>query len=346
MNQRRPVLDVHDLTVEYPSGDYVVRPLDGLSFSCDDGELVVVLGPSGCGKTTLLSCLAGLLTPTAGTIRYREISVTGLTGTALAAYRRHTVGVVFQAFNLIPSLSALRNVMAPLELAGVRARAARTRAVELLERVGLSDRMNNRPASLSGGQQQRVAIARALVHDPPLVIADEPTAHLDYVQVDSILQLVRSLASPGRTVLVATHDERLVRIADRVIHLVPEAAPPPDAPVSVHLAPDEVLFEQGDASDLVYVVEQGEVLIYRLDPYGAEVRLTTIRPGGYFGELGPLLGLPRSATARAVGAVVLTGYSPDMFRARQPMLQDRDGAGVPDPPRLAGMPEVPAVSDG
>jgi len=111
-------LEVRDLTVEYPSGDYVIKPLDGLSFEAQDGELVVVLGPSGCGKTTLLSCLAGLLTPTSGHIRYGDVEVTGLGRKAMAAYRQRTVGVVFQAFNLIPSLSALRNVMAPLELAG------------------------------------------------------------------------------------------------------------------------------------------------------------------------------------------------------------------------------------
>jgi putative ABC transport system ATP-binding protein len=336
-------LDVRGLTVEFPSADYVIRPLDGLSFEADDGELVVVLGPSGCGKTTLLSCLAGLLTPTAGEIRYRDVEVTKLSGAALASYRRHTVGVVFQAFNLIPSLSALRNVMAPMELAGMRGRAARTRAVELLERVGLGDRLDNRPAKLSGGQQQRVAIARALVHDPPLVVADEPTAHLDYVQVDSILRLIRSLATPGRTVLVATHDERLVKIADRVIHLVPEAAPPPSVPVIVELEAGEVLFRQGDASDLVYVVEEGDVLIYREDPQGREVAIATIRPGSYFGELGPLLGLPRSASARALGPVLLTGYPPDLFA----WTPNAVGDGAPsDPPRVAGLPEGTAGSGG
>jgi putative ABC transport system ATP-binding protein len=300
-------LEVEALTVQFTSGDYVIKPLDGLTFTAEDGELVVVLGPSGCGKTTLLSCLAGLLTPASGVIRFRGAEVTRLSGSALGAYRRHTVGVVFQAFNLIPSLSALRNVMAPL------GRAARARASELLQRVGLGERMANRPAGLSGGQQQRVAIARALVHDPPLVIADEPTAHLDYVQVDSVLRLVRSLAAPGRTVLIATHDERLVKIADRVIHLVPEAAPPPSEPVSVTLTPGQVLFRQGDPSDLVYVVNDGEVLIFRNDASGHEVPITTVRRGGYFGELGPLLGMPRSASARAVGPVVLTGYPAGQF---------------------------------
>jgi putative ABC transport system ATP-binding protein len=240
----------------------------------------------------------------------------------MAAYRRHTVGVVFQAFNLIPSLTALRNVMAPLELAGIRRRPARDRATELLEQVGLSDRLANRPGGLSGGQQQRVAIARALVHDPPLVIADEPTAHLDYVQVEGILRLVRSLAAPGRVVLIATHDDRLTKIADRVINLVPEAAPPPLEPVTVTLDAGEVLFHQGDASDLVYVVDSGAVENFRVSPDHHDAHIATIRPGAYFGELGPLLGMPRNASARASEPAVLTGYPPGLFAERVKARQD------------------------
>ena len=182
-------LEVRDLTVEFASGGYLVRPLDGLSFEAEDGELVVVLGPSGCGKTTLLSCLAGLLTPTSGSIAFRGTDVAGLTGAALGEYRRSTVGVVFQAFNLIPSLSARGNVMAPLRLARVPRRDAGVRADELLDRVGLADRAGHRPGQMSGGQQQRVAIARALAHEPPLVVADEPTAHLDHIQVEGVLTL-------------------------------------------------------------------------------------------------------------------------------------------------------------
>ncbi|HVM63393.1 MAG TPA: ABC transporter ATP-binding protein, partial [Acidimicrobiales bacterium] len=200
-------LSVSKLTVEYGSGGYTVRPLDNLSFDVGDGELVVLLGPSGCGKTTLLSCLAGLLTPTSGSILLDGTEVTGLVGRDLAAYRRDQVGVVFQAFNLLPSLTARGNVVAPLRLAGVPRRTANARAVELLTQVGLAERLDHRPRALSGGQQQRVAIARALVHDPTMVLADEPTAHLDHVQVEGVLQLVRQLARPGRLVIVATHDD-------------------------------------------------------------------------------------------------------------------------------------------
>jgi ABC-type ATPase involved in cell division len=147
--------------------------------------------------------------------------VNELKGAELALYRQRTVGVVFQAFNLIPSLSARSNVMVPLRLAGVSRAQARVRADALLDRVGLTERAHHRPAQLSGGQQQRVAIARALVQNPPLVVADEPTAHLDHIQVEGVLKLLRELAAPGRIVVVATHDDRVTHIADRVVELVP-----------------------------------------------------------------------------------------------------------------------------
>ena len=153
-------LDVEDLSVSFDSGGYVIKPLDGVSFVAEDGELVVVLGPSGCGKTTLLSCLAGLLSPSSGQIRLGDIRVTDLRGGSLASYRRETVGVVFQAFNLIASLTARGNVIVPMRLFGMPRSLAKARAGELLERVGLSERANHRPAQMSGGQQQRVAIAR------------------------------------------------------------------------------------------------------------------------------------------------------------------------------------------
>ena len=188
----------------------------------------------------------------------------------------------------------------------------------LLEQVGLDDRMTHRPADMSGGQQQRVAIARALAHDPPLVLADEPTAHLDYIQVDGVLRLLRDLAQPGRVVVVATHDERLLPLADRVVELTPRAAGESRPPERVELVPGEVLFEQGDPGDLVYVVESGDVEIFRRRDDGTDERVTEIEPGGYFGELAPMFGLRRSAGARALaGPVVLTGYNLRDFRDHQ-----------------------------
>jgi putative ABC transport system ATP-binding protein len=215
----RADLRVTHLTVEYADSDDVVRPLRDLDLEAEDGQVVLAMGPSGCGKTTLLSVLAGLLTPAQGQVVFAGADITTLGEAGLLAHRRHRVGVVFQTFNLVPSLTALENVMAPLVLTGVRAGRAKPRAQELLAEVGLADVGHRRPSRLSGGQQQRVAFARALVRDPPLLLADEPTAHLDPQQVDTILELVVGMGRPGRLVVVATHDERFRDVADRTIRL-------------------------------------------------------------------------------------------------------------------------------
>ena len=304
-----------DLTVEYESGGYVVRPIDGLSFEIPTGSLALLLGPSGCGKSTLLSCLAGILTPTSGALLVDGRDVSGLAGRDLTAYRRGTVGIVFQAFNLVPSLSATENVAAPLLASGVRRREAAARADRLLAAVDLGDRARHRPAELSGGQQQRVAVARALAHDPPLLLADEPTAHLDYIQVEGVLRLLRELAVPGRSVVVATHDERMLPLADIVIELSPRfadgaAGGPPEERV---LAAGEVVFTQGSRGGRIYIVDEGEIEIVRVAAGGAETMLAVVGAGDHFGEMGPLFDLPRSATARARTAARITGYTVRQF---------------------------------
>ena len=315
------MLEVRDLSVEYGSGGYRIRPLDGIDVSAGDGEFVVLLGPSGCGKTTFLSCLAGLLTPTSGTIRFGDIRVDELGGRALTDYRRRTVGTVFQAFNLVKSLNARENVMAPLLLSGVARRAAGARADELLDRVALTERARHRPSAMSGGQQQRVAIARALVNDPPLLLADEPTAHLDHIQVEGILRLLRELAAPGRLLVVSTHDNRVTRLADRVIEMTKEDQPLRHEPVHVTLAAGELLFAQGDRSDFVYMVDAGSIELHRVQEDSSDEVIGVIGAGQYFGELGPLLGTPRSASARATADTRLTGYPIHEFTRRFPNFQ-------------------------
>jgi putative ABC transport system ATP-binding protein len=310
-------LIIDDLTISYSSGGYVVRPIDELDLRVDSGELVLLLGASGCGKTTLLSALASILRPSAGSIRLGDVEVTTLRGTDLVAYRRERVGIVFQSFNLVPSLTAAENVQVPLRIAGVRAPAARRRAVELLERMDLGERVHHRPGDLSGGQAQRVAIARALANDPPLVLADEPTAHLDYVQVEGVLQLLRDLAQPGRIVVVATHDDRLLPLADRILELTPRVPSAPREPERRELVDGERVFSQGDPGELVYVVEAGTVEMVRHRVDGTDEVLARLGPGRYFGEYAPLFALRRSATARAHGPAVVTGYSVAEFRARQ-----------------------------
>ena len=311
-------LEVTDLVVEYVHDGYAIRPLDGLSFAVEPGELAVLLGPSGSGKTTLLSCVGGILTPTSGSIRVGELDVTAMERGELERYRREHVGFVFQAFNLIPSLTARENIAMPLMLTGWSHHAALERADELLAEVGLSERAGHRPARLSGGQQQRVAVARGLARNPPLLLADEPTANLDHIQAEAIIRLLQELRGQGRAIVVSTHDARLVPIADRIIEMVPEAADADASLVgtSIELAPGEVLFHQDDPSDFVYTVESGDIEIIRNLADGGEELLNVMHPGQYFGELGPFLGFPRSATARARGSAVLRVHDPREFRSR------------------------------
>ncbi|MEY2567013.1 MAG: putative transport system ATP-binding protein [Actinomycetota bacterium] len=308
---------VRDLTVEYRSGHYVVQPIAGLDLAVGSGELVLVLGPSGCGKTSLLSCLAGILAPASGTITVGELDVTALAGRQLAHYRRHGVGIVFQAGNLVPSLTAVENVAAPLRAAGVRGATATRRATDLLTTLGLADRARHRPGTMSGGQQQRVAIARALANDPRLIVADEPTAHLDCLHVDQVLRSLRDLARPGRAVVVSTHDSRLIPLADRVIDLTERKATPVRRGVA-RLRPGQVLFRQGDAGDVVYVVQRGEVELVCDRADGSEEVVGTATAGQYFGELAPLLGYPRSATARARTDCVVVAREVSEFRSEVP----------------------------
>jgi putative ABC transport system ATP-binding protein len=309
-------LSIQDLVVEYSSGGYALRPINGLNLDVAAGSLVILLGPSGCGKTTLLSCLGGILRPKSGVIKFDAIDVTALDGRTLAQYRRDTVGIVFQAFNLVPSLTALENVMVPLRAAGMSRAAARRRAEELLTRVNLADRMKHRPGDLSGGQQQRVAVARAIALDPPLILADEPTAHLDFIQVEEVLRLIRSLAEGERVVVVATHDSRILPMADHVVELAPALVSTNRPPETVHLKAGEVLFEQCTMGDLIYVVSDGEFDIVRELAEGGEELVKVAKPGDYFGEIGVLFHMPRSATVRARTDASAVGYTAQAFRER------------------------------
>ncbi|MDT5094124.1 MAG: putative transport system ATP-binding protein [Mycobacterium sp.] len=309
-------LRIKDLVVEYSSGGYAVRPIDGLNLDVNAGSLTILLGPSGCGKTTLLSCLGGILKPTEGRIEFGDIDITALNRHTLPEYRRNTVGIVFQAFNLVPSMSAIENVMVPLRAARMPLSRARERAEELLTRVGLEDRMGHRPPDMSGGQQQRVAVARAIALDPPLLLADEPTAHLDFIQVEEVLRLIRELACGERIVVVATHDSRILPIADQVVELVPHMATTEHEPETVQLKKGEVLFEQGMMGDCIYVVAEGEMELTRELADGGEEVVKIAPARHYFGEMGPLFGLPRSATARALTDATVIGYTVQQFRER------------------------------
>ena len=305
-------VSVDGLAVEYRSGAGRVRPVEDLSFSIEQGQLALMLGPSGCGKTSTLSCLAGILSPAAGRIEVDGAVVTELGAADLVGYRRSGVGMVFQAFNLVASLTALENVAVPLWAAGMKHKPALQRAEAALGTVNLLERRHHRPGQLSGGQQQRVAVARALVNDAPFLLADEPTAHLDYVQAEVVLRLLRQLADAGRCVVISTHDSRLLPLSDQVIRMVAdrEEAPVIEEPL-LSLTAGELLFAQGDPADFVYEVVSGEIDLQR----GADL-LRTCAPGGYFGELGPLLGFPRTATAVARTDAILRRIGVVEFRQR------------------------------
>ena len=223
---------------------------------------------------------------------------------------------MFQAFNLVPSLTALENVMVPLRAAGNSRAVARERAEELLTRVNLADRMKHRPGDLSGGQQQRVAVARAIALDPLLILADEPTAHLDFIQVEEVLRLIRSLAQGERVVVVATHDSRMLPLADRVVELMPAVSSTNRPPETVRLKAGEMLFEQSTMGELIYLVSEGELDIVRELADGGEELVKVAKPGDYFGEIGVLFHMPRSATVRARTDATVVGYTAQAFRER------------------------------
>ncbi|MEE4025405.1 ABC transporter ATP-binding protein [Gordonia sp. PKS22-38] len=200
-------------------GDQRVRALDGLDLTLDGGQFASVVGPSGAGKSTLLHVLGALDTPTSGTITVDGTDLGSLNDEQASAFRRHRVGFVFQFFNLVPTMSAWENVALPRLLDSQSLRKARPRAIELLDRVGLGDRVDHRPAELSGGQMQRVAIARSLIMDPSILLADEPTGNLDSKTGESVLQLLSEVAhdAPNRLVVMVTHDPNAASVADTTI---------------------------------------------------------------------------------------------------------------------------------
>ena len=214
------VAEARSLTKTYRLGDTEVHALRGVDITIDSSDFVAVWGPSGSGKTTLCNLLGLLDGPTTGEVLIREQSVSGLNDFALSDLRNELIGFVFQNFNLVPVLSALENVMLPLQLSGVAKAEARDRAAKLLDEVELGGRLDHRPQKLSGGQQQRVAIARALVTDPAIIIADEPTANLDTQNANRIIDLMRQINDSRQAAFIfSTHDDRLLDRVDRKVHL-------------------------------------------------------------------------------------------------------------------------------
>lgn len=222
-----PVLKTEDIAIraagivkEFGSGETLLRVLDDISIAVPTGDMTFLVGPSGCGKTTFVSVLAGILTPEQGEVSLFGRSLKTLKGAALARFRRANIGFIFQQFNLLPSLSATENAAIPLIAAGASSKEAHEKARLLLNRLGLAKHADKFPNQLSGGQQQRIAIARALVHDPRLIVCDEPTASLDAASGQSVMEMLRDIAvKPGRAVILVTHDNRIFKFADRIVRM-------------------------------------------------------------------------------------------------------------------------------
>lgn len=215
----RCVLRACCLSKEHGEAQSLVRAVDEVDLEVSAGEMLAVMGPSGCGKSTLLHLLGGLERPTRGEVWLAGERIDTMSERALARVRRRLVGFVFQAFHLIEELTAAENVELPALLAGYSRRAAKRRAAELLDRVGLDDRSWHLPTELSGGQRQRVAIARALANEPLVVLADEPTGNLDTAATLDVLRLFEDLRAAGQTLVIVTHDERVAASTDRLISM-------------------------------------------------------------------------------------------------------------------------------
>ena len=206
-----------NLVKNYEIGDFIVKAVDNVSLDVNDGEFVVIKGPSGAGKTTLLNLIGGLDSPNSGTIYNQGVKISDMDQESLALFRLINSGFIFQNYNLISTLTAEENIMFPMNLSGMKFEEQRNRAVKLLKEMRLGDRREHLPFQLSAGEQQRVAIARALANNPPIILADEPTANLDKKTSHFIRDLFKELKSNEKTIIIATHDDDLIALADNII---------------------------------------------------------------------------------------------------------------------------------
>ncbi len=302
----------------YHSAAGAFQALKGVDLEVDRGEFVAVIGKSGSGKTTLLNVITGIDRPSSGEVYVAGIPVHTLTEGEMAEWRGRAVGIVFQFFQLLPTLSVLENIMLPMDFAGMYAPGDRMpRAMALLERVEMADQAHKLPAALSGGQQQRAAIARALANDPPIIVADEPTGNLDSQTADSIYRLFESMVHEGKTILMVTHDADLARRATRTVvvadgEIVNQYVARALAALSVDqlswvehritpqaYPPGAYILRQGEEADRFYIITQGSVELLVEHPGGQPITVKRLGVGQYFGATGLLHGGRRVASVRA-----------------------------------------------
>lgn len=214
------MISLENVTKIYEMGEAEVKALRGSSAEISEGEFIAVMGPSGSGKSTLMNMIGALDVPSSGSVKIGGSEISQMTEDQLSLLRREKIGFIFQQFNLIPNIKVWENVALPMFFSGVPRKQRRARAVDLLERVGLGDRVDFMPTELSGGQRQRVSIARALGNDPEIILADEPTGNLDSKTGKKIMNLLQELVDEGRTIIMVTHSEKDAEYADRVINIM------------------------------------------------------------------------------------------------------------------------------
>ncbi len=219
MQKQKVLITLDKVTRAYTMGKRTLYALCGVSLDIGEGEFVAIVGPSGSGKSTLLNLIGGIDKPDTGHVWVDGLEISAMGENALAKWRGEKIGIIFQFFQLLPTLNALENVMLPMELRSSFGNHRRDRALTALTRVGLADRVTQLPSELSGGEQQRVALARALANDPPILLADEPTGNLDTETGHRVVELLVELNTAGKTIVLVTHDESLARTAGRIIHV-------------------------------------------------------------------------------------------------------------------------------
>jgi ABC-type lipoprotein export system ATPase subunit len=315
---RGPIIELKDVHKSYTSAAGEFRALRGINMQINAGEFVSVIGKSGSGKSTLLNMVTGIDRPTAGEVFVNGTAVHELDENQLAGWRGESMGIIFQFFQLLPSLSLMQNVILPMDLAGkYKPRERRERAEHLLEIVDLADQMNKLPSTVSGGQQQRAAMARALANDPPIIIADEPTGNLDSKTAATVFNLFNRLVEQGKTIVIVTHDSSLARRAHRtalitdgeiVNEYVAKALPTLTHEQLLaathkiqprHYEPGAMILTEGKDNDKFYIVSKGIVEVVLPRPNQSDVILLQLGPGKYFGEIAFFHGEKSRASVRA-----------------------------------------------